>query len=345
MIDTLFIANYLQNLLNTGERKYVIFADEGDLKKSVKDKDKVIEYTHGVVKIVSTTIVPVKALSLSTINAQLTLIVNLAQDGYVEIEENGITRKQSISLISVKKDLDNLISQLNGQVVVLNDGEKSYTSNIALSQPTNGLKMALGEINEGLPLYINLSLVTFENGVNANECHYYVNGEDIYFTKLTITKVSTNDQAQFVNGKTGKSYALTNGRSFDMVIPTINSDVSKSIMKDILGTRDTNTALAVRVDTPLEKNNYICIFGNNAINIELGTNCGYNTSFVEGVPNQLIYDEHWTTQQGSGTIELEAKTGAIIFWGDDTSTYAESDSTYSHTYTDTRAHTIRIWEK
>ena len=115
MIDTLYMANWLQNQFNTNTlgKKFLIFADEGDLVKSTKYGNKVKTYTHGLLQIVSSTLTPIKNLKFQDISMQLMLIVDLQKGG---LEEHG-ERLQSANLIDVKQCIAEVTDRLNGQTL------------------------------------------------------------------------------------------------------------------------------------------------------------------------------------------------------------------------------------
>lgn len=345
MIDTLYLANFIEEQLNANTlgKKFLIFADEGDLRKSQKKccKERAY-YTHGLLEVVTPTLVPIKNITFETASAQLMLIVDLVERGYQK--EGQFERLQSTELLDVKRCIEQLISELNGKTLTVENGGKTYTVTVTLGQPTVGQKMSLGEISEGLPLYMQFAFSFFENGVNANDCHIYLNNEDLYFTRCVISKVKTADQNEFAGKKGGRSFVLSGGKSIDLVLPTVNTNIGVEIIKDILED-EINNAYAVRVDTPLYKKNFIGILGNNSVSMDAGANLGYNISIVQGVENMLKYGEKWAIEETSSVSLTKSILGnKIIFWGDDTSDYIENGGEIEHTYTDGKQkHIIRIY--
>lgn len=345
MIQTLWLANYIENQLNSNNlgKKFLVFADEGDMRKTIKKCYKVERYTNCLLEIISNTIVPIRNISFQTLNLQLMIIVDLMASGLQK--ENQYEREQSTNLIDIKGIISDFINTFNGQTVAQEIDNKTYNMTITFGQLTDGQKMELGDVNEALPLYLTMTFTFFENGVNANDTHIYLNNEDLYFTRYVISKIKTTDQNAYAGGTKGaKSYALLGGKSIDMVIPVVNTPMGKKIMEDILGD-EINEAYCVRVVTPLYEKRFIGILGNDALNADAGANLGYNLSIVEGKENELKYGENWaietTTEQTITKTILGQKT---VFWGDNTSDYVENGGELTHTYTDDKLkHTIRIY--
>ena len=347
MIDTLYIANLIQEELNKNAfgKKFLIFADEGDLVKSTGKGKYKVEYTHGIIQSISDSVVPIENVVLQTVNASLMILVDLGSSGYENVVVDGVTRKQFKSLIETKQCLDSLLSAINGTSRYVDIDGKVYNMTISMSRPTNGEKTELGEINEAFPLYISFQFVIFENGVNANLCGIKVNGELLSFTQMTQSKICTNDQNETLDNGGAKSYTLVGGKSFDFVAPLTNSGVTHEFIDFLLG-YDTNNAFCVEIIYPWVEKQYICILGKVQSTLVKGTNVGLNISFLEGKQNVLTYDSRWVVNKyTTETISLLGmKKGYIIFYGDGNATKVDSDTDVSYTYTDGRKnHVVRIY--
>lgn len=334
MIDILYLANFLQDELNknTLGKEFRIFASEGDLIQSVKVNNKLRVYDQGIVRVVSSNIVPIKNINFETINAQLMLLADIQRNS-VSLEGSAEDRPQSTNLLDVKQCVAEVISRVNGQTVNINLGGKSYALTVGLSLPTEGEKQGLGQIADAVPLYISVSFVFFENGVNANDCEIYINGENMYFTRATVTRIKTADTNTFANSKVNKGVALVGGKSVDLVVPVLSSEVSQIIMEDVLDDTKINRAVNVLVKTPLAEIEFIGLLGNTTLNLESGLNAGYNVSVIQGIEDALVYDDNWTVREQTKVIETVNMTNAgTIYWGDGTITKVEKAQTVNHTY-------------
>ena len=341
MIDTLWVANFLENKINDNSlnKEFRLFADEGDLIKATKEHN----YEQGLVELVSSTVVPIKNINFETLNLQIMFYVDLAKLGWDK--EGSNNRLQSQNLLEVKQCIGELFTSLNGQTMAVELGGKTYNVTITMGSLTDGEKGALGEIYEGLPIYLTMSMVFFENGVSANDVNLYINGENIYFTRAVITKLKTADQSTFINSKQSKTLALVGGKSIDFTMPVLNIGVSQLIMEDILDDTKLNRAINVRIETPLANTEFIGILGNTSCSLEVGATAGYNISLVQGVEEVLVYDDNW--QVSKVTTESVTKNltdKGTIYWGDGVVENCSQAGTYTHTYTDGKSsHTIRIF--
>ena len=343
MIDTLHLANYLQNILNQNSSglDFLVFADEGDLVATQKIKGVKKTYVNSLLEITSSTIIPIKNLTFHTINAQLMVLADTTDAGYVE--ETDKKRKQSRNLILVKECIAELISTLNGNTVLLNDDEKTYNATFSISRPTDGQKDSLGDITEFIPLYVNIGVNVFDNGVNTNQVSLKLNHEDIHFTRMVLTKAKTADQNNFAKDKASKTFALIGGKSIDITTPVLNTAFSRFVMEDVLNDNTLNRAVDVRLETPIGNAHFIGILGNTQISGDVGANLGYNISLVQGVERVLKYDENWqkiSLTETAKTYTINMRGAGSIYWGDGTTDYVTEASRIQHTYTDGKAHTI-----
>lgn len=324
MIDTLYLANYLENTLNENGlgKKFLIFADEGDLVKSTKYGNQVKNYTHGLLELISSQVTPVKSLRYQEMSMQLMIIADLNWGNTAKFGENN--REQRQNLIDVKSCLDGLINALNGQSVAITDtDDKVYTMAFSFSLPTDGQKMSLGEISEGLPLYVNFSVVLFENGVNGSEYDIIIDGENQYFTSAVINRVKVTEQNPYYNGNNSKASILNNGLGIDLVVPQTTSAVSEKIEDEILD--GTDKAYCVILKRGEKNTPFICTSLKSQQSIALATNIGFNLSLAEAVEECLEFEENKWININTIVLDEEDTTKTffnatgeeiVIFWGD-----------------------------
>ena len=345
MINTIDLANFIENELNlnTLGKKFLVYADAGYMREAKRCKEYKY-YTNCILETISSTITPIKNISFQTETLQLMFAVDLAETG--ETKEGNLDREQSRNLIDVKSAIYETIKRLNGTTQSKEFDGTTYAVTIGFSSPTDGQRTQIGDISDALPIYLTMSANFFENGVNANDCHVYLDDEDLYFTRCVISKVRTADQSEFASQSGAKSYMLLGGKSIDLVIPAVDTDMGEEILKDILG-NDTNKAYNVRIETPLYTSQFICTFGNDAVNMDVSANLGYNVSLVEIKENLAKYGSKWQiTTTSDTTVEVTTlKPKTTIYWGDGSSEYSATGNE-THTYTDDKeSHTIRMFNK
>lgn len=334
MIETIDMANFIEAQLNanTQGKNFLVFADEGDMRKAQRCKQYKY-YTNCLLEVISSSLTPIKNISFQTATVQVMFIVDLAEAGYGKYGQQD--REQSENLISVKASINEMIERLNGNTITQEINGKTYTTTIGFAQPTDGQKTQLGEVSEALPVYLTMSFSFFENGVNANDCHVYLNGEDLYFTRCVISKVRTADQSEFASSTGGKSYVLVGGKSIDLVIPAVSTAMGTAIMKDTLE-NETNKAYNIRIVTPLYTKQFVGTLGNVSANMDAGANLGYNVSLVETNENLAKFGTEWTINTENALSVTKSLLGKNIsvYWGDGTNDFLTTSGEISHNYTD-----------
>lgn len=349
MINTKYLATYFTDLLNKYgvneneklSKHFKIFADEGELKQSVKEYGKQPKhFTNGIVEVIGGTLTPVRGIRFDTYTIQLSLYIDLALDGFND-------DKESINLIALREIFTKVIKEYNGSTQLVEIGGKTYSQSMTIGYPTNGTKSEVGYISDCLPIYWTFNLAMFEDGINANNCKLIINGIDIPFTRMVLTRQRTAEQNNFANDKASKTIMQINGLSVDIVMPALkNNEFSNLVMRDVLNGE--NYALNVVIETPILNKTFIGTFGNDTASLDIVTNIGYNLSIVEGVPDVLdySYDTKWNVRGryagNSARIGIE-NDNTIVYWGDG-SVEVLNAGTHPHTYTDGRnIHTIRTY--
>ena len=346
MINTVYLANLVQDYLNNNElnKKFLVFADEGDMRQAVCKGNYKEEYTHGVLETISDNIVQFEDLEFQTINTRLMLFVDLISGG--RVSETELNREQSKNLIQVKECVDGFLKAVNGMSTYIEEDGKTYNLTIVMSKPTNGQKMSLGEVVEGLPIYCSVQFTIFQNGVNANDCKIRVNGESLGYTEFTKTKNCTINQNNLGN-EGARSYILAGGKSFDLVVPLLKSGVTQEFV-DFMLDDDLNNAFEVELEYPEKSRHYICVLGKVIETNVRGTNVALNLSFIQGVEDALNYDDRWhivETNEKTYTY-TGAKLGDVIYWGDKTYSVVSVEEDKTHTYTDEEeSHKIKVFKR
>lgn len=341
MINTKYLAEYFTGLLNTyGDgygKNFKIFADEGELKKAVKEYGKApVDYTSGIVEVLSSQLVPIRDIRLYTYSVQLTLFIDLALNGFND-------DKESLNFIDIRDVLTNLIEKENGATSFINVKGKEFNQTLSLSYPTNGTKADVGFIRDCMPIYLGCTVALFEDGVNANECKIFVNDTELSFTRLVLTRQRTGDSQTFNGDVSQKTTIQSQGLSVDLVVPVLKTnEVSRLIMNDILN--GGNPALHCKIETPLGNKTFIGTFGNTQASLDIATNIGNNISIVEGKEDTLdyYYTDKWQVYKGQGSQTIELTKKSTIYWGDGTIEQLDIGS-HTHDYQDSKMHTIYVF--
>ena len=343
MIEVKDVAAKLQNILNANElgKRFKIFADTGELKKSLKRES---EWRNGLVEFVSSTISTVENMQFLTVGVNLTLFANIDVRGFVGSGDN---KGDSIEVIELKQILNDLIAAYNWKTVFETFGGTTYTTTYGFRMPTNLPKTSIGYINECLPIVLSMDLTLFENGVNANQWQIKVNGEPIAFTNCVISRVKTSEQNPLADNTSTKAANQTNAIGIDFSMPQLITAFSDALESEILGVEN-NKAYCVDVKGRANRKAFICATGNTSLNLTRNTNAGFNVSLVEHLEDLLNYDKNiWLNfeieiKANNVTINNLNEQEIVIFWGDGTQTIS-SASEILHNYAKNELYSIKIF--
>lgn len=311
MINSKYFADELTTLFNVyGENygvNFKIFADEGALKDCEKEYGKLpTVFTSGLATITSTQLVPIKTIRLNTYVVQVELFVDTLKDG---LNDEG----ESIYVEEVRKVLTELVEGVNGTTSAVKIENVSYNQTMTVGYPTIGTKGEVGFLIDALPIYLTFNIVLFQDGVNSNDSKLLVNGEEIPFTNLTLTRTKSAESNTFNGEHDTRTLINSNSLSIDGVVPARkNNEFSQAIIKDIVN--GTNEAMVVDLEIPVatrevgtetitdyESNIFIGTFGQGTASFDIATNVGLNFSIVKGVEDTLNFSEKWkeaTDSQG-----------------------------------------------
>lgn len=345
MIDTKYLATYFTNILNSYGvdygKNFIIFADEGELKKATKKYGEApTDYTSGIVEVISSSLIPVRDIRINTFSVQVTLFVDLALNGFNE-------DKESINLQDIRTIITKATEELNGTTEFVTLGKKRFNQSITLNYPTNGQKTDIGFISDCLPIFWACNFAFTQDGINANDCKLFINQADINFTQLVLTRKRTADSQTFNGEKSQKTVMQSNGLSVDLIVPIQNNPISQLIMQDVLD--GGNFALSIVIETPLYTKAFIGTFGDTQASLDIASNVGVNLSIVEAKENLVDYDytERWHIEETEGQGFITPYGKDVIYWGDGTFNIATEDNVgkvISHNYKDERnKHTIRVF--
>lgn len=345
MIETGVLAKILQDGLNANSDNIVfkIFADDGKFQKAVRQINTITKYVNGVYTVISSDLLPFKALNMYTITATLDLIVDVENRS---TDENG----NYIQVEKVKKILNNYGNANNGQIFTITglDYQISAVYNFA----TVGTEQVLSPLGRCIPVQMWIRYQFVENGVNSNSANIYINGESIPVQIGSITRLRTMTNNNYSGDIATKATGEQNGLSIDLTAPLLSTNFGKELTEDVLNGGN-NKAYLVQVGYNTKNKAYLMALGTNVSNFEINKNVGQNFSLVEIMPE--IAD---LSGISSITANIEADASAYtltssiptirnctVIWGDGTTSFVErtdfnNSFVVSHTYSTIGVYTV-----
>lgn len=344
MIELKDLATQIETSLNAlGNGVFKIFADMGEFQNYYKadNSNDITKYINGILEVLSPTLLPIKNLQVLTWSTRVTFVLDVDMLGK---DDDG----NYIEVTQIRAVLQNYISQNNGVPFAYTDSDDvifELTPNF--SGVTVGITSQLSPIGNVLPMYLDLSYIMVESGVNSNSVQILLNGENLYFETGSLTRVRTADTNIFSNDSTTKQLTMANGISLGLTLPLLNTEQGLNIEQDIL-TGGNNQAQLVQYKRGDVTKNYIMIFGENSEALNIGKNIGLIVTLAEGRTDALAYSASWTiTSETLSTKTLWLDKGDVVFWGDGSSSYNfdDLDKQVTHTYSASGTYKIIIFNK
>jgi hypothetical protein len=346
VIELKNLATIIQDGLNAlGSNVFKVFADMGEFQNYYKadNSNDITKYVNGILEVLSPSILPIKNLQVLTWSTRVTFVLdadmlNKDDDGnFIEVTE-------------IRAVLQKYMANNNGVPFSYTDEDDViFEITPSFSGVSVGVASQLSPLGNALPMYLDLSYIMVESGINSNAVEILLNTENLYFETCSITRIRTADTNIFSTDNTTKQLVLTNGISIGLNLPLLNTQQGLIMEQDIL-IGGNNQAQLVQYKRGGITKNYIMVFGDNTESLNIGKNIGMSIKLAEGRPDLLTYGDNWTktteeiTAGGSKTISL--LPNGIVFWGDGTSevntTLLEESKT--HTYTNAGTYTIVKYE-
>lgn len=347
MIELKKITQYIQDGLNdsTSEREFVIFNDVGEFRNNYRQdgSNDITKYVNGIMGALSPTIVPIKNLQVVTQSFRVTFVLDM---DLLEKDTDG----NYIEVAKIRDLLSAYISSVNAVPYAQEDEEDvNFEITPSFDGVTVGVATQMSPIGNVLPMYLDFGCVFVERGVNTNNIEFIINGENMFFSDYSASRVRTAETSMVANEKSQKSFIQANGISLNLSMPLLETAQSKKIEQDVWGGGQ-NQAICVerhRKNALSPYSCYIMVYGNNAETGGAGQNVGQVLDFVEGKQDVLSYGTGWAIQTFTGTSKTLALTPNktnVVFWGDGASEHLDKDTpTATHDYGVSGTYKIRIF--
>ena len=340
MVSLKSIADKFEYILNTNTlgKTFRVFSDKGEL---VKRNGHENEYRNGLVEIMSSNITSLSGLDFGTYNVNLTIYANATIRNK---DDDG----NFIEILELRQILNQFIENYNGKTFGEDIEDKIYAVTYVISSPETLPSTSLGYIDECLPMQVNIGLIMFENGVNSNEWEVYLDGEELGYTGLVVSRVKTVETVPFNSASSTQTVVQTNGIGFDLICPQTTKDIINKIEEEILKCDNDSKAHLVYIKGHNTENAYICVFGNTQATLERNANVGFNISLLEGNPNLLTFEDNlWITRTvevenlSNNTVTIEnIDEQELIIKYDDGDVVKTSNSEIYHTFATVGEHKI-----
>lgn len=341
MLEVSSLASKIETILNvnTSGLLFKIFTDVGELDQNDGLRTGTESKICGLLEIISNDLSG-EGLKFQDIVFQLTWFVDGKRTG-------GLGHKKAEMVEKVRNVLTAFAEAYNNKNVSSENFNNDYYSTTYFVQlPTNQTEQKnFGYMVSCVPMTQTIELVLIENGVSSNQWDFKANGEKLVYQSLSISNEKQADNNIISNEKRTRGVILASGICFDMVLQQLKTDFCNFVEKDVLDYENDN-AVCVYVKGNHTTNIYICVLGNDSVNLQIGANSGLNVSLVEAVEDLLTYDSHWkintiVTTSANEVVSVTAK--GHIFWGDGGKTINANGNNITHTFEEIGTYTVRTY--
>ena len=293
MIELKQIREKLEESLNPSGSNYVfkIFSDVADFQKGYRPhrSNDLIRPINGIIEPDLPNILAIKNLQVMTQGVTIHFVFDM---DLLEKDANG----NYIEVDNLKSFLYQWASGINAIPQAWTD-ENDITFEVTptITGITNGLAVKISPVGDMLPVDLSISFAVVEAGINSNTFDFCLNGENLFTSSVNISR-TREAETNMGAGKTATKTAVqTNGISFAIKTPLLNTTQIKGVLTDILnGGQNYAQILEVKNSSIGVQKFYFVTFGDDDAGFEPAKNVGVSFNLVEISPLIAKFGDNWT---------------------------------------------------
>lgn len=214
MIDTLNLAQAIADGLNalTDRFNFIVSLNEGKYRSTSLPcgRSENLQKINGILLLNQGDILPLKGLNNYYLPAALSLLVPK-------------TCLQEVFAIVRQYVQENV-----GTAVNFGD----YTAIVGFDMPSAGVLSPVGGASWSVPIHTNVYFNLFKNGISSNSAKISVDGEEMIYYNLNVTRTREGSRNNITNSEEMKTQIERQQLSFAFTIPYHDTPVIKKLMKD-----------------------------------------------------------------------------------------------------------------
>lgn len=302
MISLQTIATAIENKLNTAasltEYKFIVHAGTGKWTPARRTENDIQEYVNCVLSVLaSDKMTTVGGQVLATQTMYLRIIVKLTDDeedgSLITIDFDGTETesqryKGNVTKINEVRELINSAFQPN-DLSVIEENNESFTVSAVYQLLGDGERRNEPSIGNSYTFSMNIFYSFVENGINVVDTAFVLDGIEIPYQTMTISRLPTMDGNVPASG-TGKIENLSSqsGITFNFELPALKDTATKSFLSVLLGgTLNEAHILTVKFGEFTEPKSYLVTLSEIQAMGEIIKNVGQRIAFV---PTAKDYD-------------------------------------------------------
>lgn len=282
MITAKTLAESIEQGLNNNTLgiQFAIHSDVAKYKKAINTRFEKRRYTNGILKIISSSVVPIQNIIVATQSAQLDIAVQLSCP---ETVEETAQKHRAI--------LDGYFQSASLQILSDENGKK-YSIGSQYSLATTGSVETTSPLGTHIIFTVMVNYSFVQNGVNSSQFGATLDGVEIGYTDLTVSRVTTMDVSAY-SGSNGsaKNIPTTSALTFEFQLPKTDQEtLANAAIGAFLFTGAFTATHSLQIRTPEKNYDYVVSFGEANVSIEGIKNAGYSITLVESAP--IIGEEY-----------------------------------------------------
>lgn len=272
----------LGNLIETGLNgvaadsgiHYTIHTDAGEYKKAKKTRKGNQRYTNCLLRVVSSSVVPVQNLTVATQAVQLEVAVQLFDPNTDQ------------EIINLHRGILDEYFRASSVQALTDEGGKEYTVSSQYSLANTGNVDQAGTLGSYLTFTVSVNYALIQNGLNSYDFKVSIDGVELGYSTVTITRVPSMDTGNYsdTNGA-AKNIASATALNFDIKLPaTTTENAANAAVFGFLFDGSMNTVHTLTLEMGNERHEYAVIFGQTSLALDGLQNAGQSFALIEAAP-------------------------------------------------------------
>ncbi|MDE7453631.1 MAG: hypothetical protein K2N22_04405 [Clostridia bacterium] len=224
---------YIDPILESSGLPFKVYLDTGDFHKAIRNGNTVTEFINGIMAVSGSSVEYAGEQEIVGISTELKFLVRVDDDMQADGSFDSIEKFRDL--------LSQAFSSVKPKFNVTEDG-KTYTVVVAYTLPDTGERAQRSGIGDSLSYSCSVYFAYLANSINATDVKITIDGEEINFLAVGITRrpsIIANLYTDNVNGESA-TYSESAAFAVDLTMPAFISSLGGILSDYILGISDSN---------------------------------------------------------------------------------------------------------
>lgn len=233
---------YIDKVLAATNLPFAVFTDTGDFQKAIRQGNQVTEYINGLLTVSGSSTEYAGEQKIISISTELRFIVRIDDDHNADGSFNNIKNFREL--------LSAAFQSVEPQFTAKDKDDKQYRVVVGYTLPATGTREQRSLIGDSLTYSCSVYFAYLANSINASDVKLTIDGEQVYFLAIGLTRRPSLVANLFTGSTNGESavYAESAGFVVDLTLPAFITVMGGTIADYILGIEEANTPHTVVLD-------------------------------------------------------------------------------------------------